>query len=124
VRDWEGNERTIHFSTRLDAPAVITRMLGTEAIRVSEQQRRAFLPDGSIQLTSIPTPDIPGGARFTTQAVFTFSNAPAEDCCRVRGGAGREGRQRGCGGTRARLVPCLPACLPAYLCPAPLVYTR
>lgn len=142
VGEWEGDQRTVSFTTPVDAPgglpgaaaaccqpsaapsqrcpachlepaharalptarhtrpmtaAIIKRMVGTEVMRVQEAQARAALPGGAIQLTSLPVPEMPGGAKFQTRAVFTFRNAAAG--CKVRRGVAAV--QQACVGLRA-----------------------
>lgn len=63
----------------MDAPAFIKRIVGKDVMRVNEQQRRDYCADGSISLLSLPQPDMPGGAKFSTQVLFTFTNA-ADGC--------------------------------------------
>jgi hypothetical protein len=83
VGDWEGNERTVDFTTPVEAPAFIKRVIGRDAMRVVETQRRERLADGSATLSSTPVPDMPGGAKFATQAVLTFRTAPGGGACQV-----------------------------------------
>lgn len=77
IGQWADDERSVSFLTPVDAPAFIKRMVGKDVMRVVEQQKRSPLPGGGWQLASTPVPDMPGGAKFTTQAVFTFTDSPA-----------------------------------------------
>lgn len=111
------------FQTNRPPAAIIKRLVGKDVMRVQEAQARAALPGGAIRLTSLPVPDMPGGAKFATRAVFTFSNNAGG--CRVRGGE-RGSRAKGTSnrpaagashnpGGRACWPTCLPAC-PALCC--------
>lgn len=87
VSSWGGDgQRTVVFTTPVDAPAFIKRLVGKDVMRVEEEQLREALPGGGWRLTSRPAPDMPGGARFVTEAVFTFADA-AGGGCQVRGGS-------------------------------------
>lgn len=68
------------FTTPVDAPAFIKRLVGKDVMTVEEAQLREALPDGGWRLTSRPVPDMPGGARFSTEAVFTFADAAGGAC--------------------------------------------
>lgn len=56
VGEWDGDQRTVSFTTPVDAPAMIKRLIGMDVIRVVETQRRAFGPDGSATLVSRVVP--------------------------------------------------------------------
>lgn len=81
VSSWGGDgQRTVVFTTPVDAPAFIKRLVGKDVMRVEEEQLREALPGGGWRLTSRPAPDMPGGARFVTEAVFTFADAAGGGC--------------------------------------------
>ncbi|KAL4437087.1 hypothetical protein ABPG75_004226 [Micractinium tetrahymenae] len=80
VSPWVGGQRTVVFTTPVDAPAFIKRLVGKDVMTVEEAQLREKLPGGGWRLTSRPVPDMPGGARFVTEAVFTFTDAAAGGC--------------------------------------------
>ena len=87
VGDWEGDTRTVLFTTPVDAPAFVKRLVGKDVMQVKEEQRRVVGADGAITLTSTPQPDMPGGAKVSTQAVFTFRAAANSSDCQVSASA-------------------------------------
>lgn len=82
------NKRTIAFTTPVDAPAFIKRLVGKDVMAVEEAQLREALPGGGWRLTSRPVPDMPGGARLVTEAVLTFTDAAGGGCQVGRGARG------------------------------------
>lgn len=79
---WEGNEREITFSIPVRAPAVLTRLLGAERIRVQEKQSVQVMEGGGkIVLKSDPKPELPGA-----DACSSVATVEMEDCKDDSGG--------------------------------------
>ena len=87
IGEWAADQRTLSFTTPVDAPAMVKRMIGKDSMRVLETQRRRFGADGSAAMTSLPEPDMPGGAKFATQAVLTFTNSGSNGSVACKVGA-------------------------------------
>jgi len=79
--------RVVCFAAPFNAPAMVKRTLGMDALRVREQSHAETQPDGSIVITSLPTVDVPGGDRFKTTAVTRIDPRP-EGGCQVRSDCG------------------------------------
>lgn len=62
----------LSYTTPVDAPAVLKRMIGTEAIRVTEAQSLSSDASGAIIVSSVPVPDFAGADRFVTQATTSI----------------------------------------------------
>jgi hypothetical protein len=73
--------RTVTFSTPVEAPAFIRRMIGKDVVLVVEEQvvevggPGGGAGPGALRVRSVPVLQIPGGARFATQTCFDLSNA-------------------------------------------------
>ena len=75
---WEGGRRTTSFTTPLEVPAALRRVVGgAGAVRVREVQTVERLPGGGgLLVRSVPTPDLPLAASFSTVATLELRAAP------------------------------------------------
>ena len=83
VPAWEHDRRTLSFRTPVDAPLLIKRLVGANSVHVLEEQTQHRMPDGSIVIESCPSPQIPGGAAFSSVATLALRDDPHEGCCLV-----------------------------------------
>ena len=67
VTDWSAGQRVVIFTMRVNAPAFLKRIVGVDNAKVTETQTVTFRPDGSISVSSVPVPNIPGGNKFTSR---------------------------------------------------------
>jgi hypothetical protein len=85
VPRWAGDRRTLRFSTPLDAPALIRRLVGTAVVHVVEEQVVRRLPGGGVEIESNPEPQIPGAANFSSLATLAMRDLPGGGGCRLEG---------------------------------------
>ena len=86
VTDWVGGKRTVSFTTPVDAPPFLRRLIGAEVIPVVETQTFYVASGGAIVVKSAPVPEFKGADKFTTEATTTISNEASG--CQVGAGAG------------------------------------
>lgn len=82
IDPWKSGKRSINFKTpvKCNAPSLIKKAIGWDVIPVVEHQSVTQSPDGSIVIECIPTPDIPGGGRFSTQVTFQLADKSSSGC--------------------------------------------
>lgn len=94
IPDWDldTRSRTLTYFKPLDAPAMIRKLAGADALRVVDIQSvsRQASPEGSILLTSNPIPEMPGANKFQAPVRMVYRRC-ADDSCEVHGNWAWEG---------------------------------
>lgn len=80
VPAFQGNARTLTFHTPINAPAVVSRIIGTGVIQVTETQEFAVNEDGTIQIISTPVPQVAMASYFSSGAVLVLRDGPEGGC--------------------------------------------
>eukprot|EP00887_Chlorella_sp_A99_P005320 scaffold1.g5320.t1 len=82
--------RSVTFTTPVDAPAFLRRLIGTDAVPVVESQAVSRDASGAIVVRSDPVPQFPGADKFRTLGITTIRDTAGG--CQARK---REGERRG-----------------------------
>lgn len=78
--DWENGRRTVAFTTPVNAPSLVKKVIGFDVVPVMEEQI-ARITEETITIESMPIPDIPGGSRFSTLVTIILKDTG--DGCRM-----------------------------------------
>ena len=86
IPDWDldTRSRTLTYFKPLDAPAMIRKLAGADALRVVDTQSvsRQASPEGSILLSSNPIPEMPGANKFQAPVSMLYRRC-ADGSCEV-----------------------------------------
>ncbi|KAK2080710.1 hypothetical protein QBZ16_000564 [Prototheca wickerhamii] len=84
IPDWDldTRSRTLTYFKPLDAPAMIRKLAGADALRVVDTQSvsRQASPEGSILLSSNPIPEMPGANKFQAPVSMLYRRCAGGSC--------------------------------------------
>ena len=85
IPPWDASrQRTLSFQTPINAPAMITNLVGSDCINVAEAQIFTVKSENCIKLESKPVPQIAGASNFQSLARITMQDiAGAQSGCTV-----------------------------------------
>lgn len=84
VPPWNSSRRrTLTFRTPLNAPTLITNMVGSDCINVAEGQTFTVRSENCIELESIPVPQMAGASNFSSLAKITIQDDALGTGCTV-----------------------------------------